>query len=124
MYKLIVAGSRNYNDYSEFKKLIDDNMRRILKVNNASDIEFVSGGCRGVDKMGEKYAEENGMNVKVFEADWKKYGKSAGPIRNSEMADYGDALIAFFNGESKGTLDMINKAKKKKMPITIINIPS
>jgi hypothetical protein len=64
------------------------------------------------------------MNVKVFEADWKKYGKSAGPIRNSEMADYGDALIAFFNGESKGTLDMINKAKKKKMPITIINIPS
>jgi hypothetical protein len=124
MYKLIVAGSRNYNDYSEFKKLIDDNMRRILKVNNASDIEFVSGGCRGVDKMGEKYAEENGMNVKVFEADWEKYGKSAGPIRNSEMADYGDALIAFFNGESKGTLDMINKAKKKKMPITIINIPS
>ena len=124
MYKLIVAGSRNYNDYSEFKKLIDDNIRRILKVNNASDIEFVSGGCRGVDKMGEKYAEENGMNVKVFEADWKKYGKSAGPIRNSEMADYGDALIAFFNGESKGTLDMINKAKKKKMPITIINIPS
>jgi hypothetical protein len=69
--------------------------------------EIVSGGARGVDRLGERYARKRGLPCKVFPAQWAKYGKSAGPIRNAEMAKYTDYGVAVWDGVSRGTANMI-----------------
>src|SRR5689334_17588586 len=69
--------------------------------------EVVSGGARGVDRVGEYWAMTHGISCLVFEADWEKYGKRAGPLRNAAMAKYADALIAVWDGKSRGTANMI-----------------
>lgn len=113
--KVIIAGSRSFSDY----QLLKENCKQILK--SETDIEIVSGTANGADKLGERFANEFGYSIKEFPADWKKFGKSAGYIRNSEMADYGDCLIAFWDGVSKGTKHMIDLAKKKNLKIYVIN---
>jgi len=86
------------------------------------DIEqVVSGTARGADRVGEQFAERFGIELKRFPADWKRWGKSAGAIRNAEMAEYADALIAFWDGESKGTQHMIKVATKKGLEVSVIN---
>jgi len=69
--------------------------------------EIVSGGARGVDRLGERYARQRGLPCTVFPAQWGKYGKSAGPIRNAEMAKYADYGVAVWDGESRGTAHML-----------------
>jgi hypothetical protein len=112
--KVIIAGSRDFDDYELLRKYCD----HVLQ--NQTEIEIVSGTARGADQLGERYAKERGYPVKQFPADWNK-GKSAGYIRNEEMAKYGDALIAFWNGMSKGTEHMINLAKQYNLKIKICN---
>ncbi len=114
--KLIVAGSREFNDYNLLKKSIQENFLR-YEVE-----EIVSGTARGADTLGEQFAKEYNIQVKQFPANWDLYGKSAGYRRNAEMADYADALIAFWNGESKGTMHMINLAKEKNLKVVIIRV--
>jgi len=80
---------------------------------------LISGGCKGVDKLAEKWAEENDIEVEVYEADWDTYGRSAGPRRNEEMAQNADALVAIWDGESRGTKNMIQMAMKYKIDIYI-----
>jgi hypothetical protein len=75
--------------------------------------EVVSGTARGADRAGEEWAIANQIPVRRFPADWNRYGKSAGPRRNEEMANYADALVAFWDGKSKGTKHMIETAKRK-----------
>jgi predicted Rossmann fold nucleotide-binding protein DprA/Smf involved in DNA uptake len=111
--KVIIAGSRDFNDYEAVKKYAD----HILS--NQSEIEIVSGGANGVDKLGEQYAKEKGYKLTIFKADWNKYGKSAGPKRNAQMAEYADALIAFWDGESRGTKNMIELAEKHKLKFMV-----
>lgn len=77
--------------------------------------EVVSGGAKGVDTLGETWAIKNGVSIKRFPAEWEKYGISAGHIRNRKMGDYADALIAIWDGNSKGTKGMIDYAKEKKL---------
>ena len=89
-------------------------------LSNKTSIEIVSGAANGADKLGEKYASEKEYSIKQFPADWNKYGKSAGYKRNEEMARYADALIAFWDGESKGTKHMIDLANKYNLKINII----
>lgn len=113
--KVIIAGGRNYSDYTELCNICD----AVLK--GTSDIEIVSGTARGADSLGERYALERGHDLKKFPADWSKYGKSAGYIRNKQMAEYADGLIAFWDGESKGTLHMINLAKERSLKVRIYN---
>ena len=113
--KVIIAGSRDFDDYEVLRNYCD----HVLQ--NQTDIEIVSGTARGADQLGERYAKERGYSVKQFPADWDKHGRSAGYIRNEEMAKYGDALIAFWNGMSKGTEHMINLAKQYKLKIRICN---
>ena len=79
----------------------------------------ISGGARGADSLGERWANENKKELLRFPADWGKYGRAAGHIRNAEMAKNADALIAIWDGESRGTKDMINKAKKHGLQIYI-----
>ena len=110
--KVIIAGSRGFDDYEMLCKVCDHMLSR------QTEIEIVSGAARGADLLGERYAKERGMFVKKFPADWS-IGKSAGFIRNSQMADYSDALICFWDGESKGSKHMINLAKEKNLKIKI-----
>jgi hypothetical protein len=112
--KVIIAGGRDFNDYEKLRTYCD----HILE--DQTEIEIVSGTAKGADQMGERYAIERGYKVTRFPADWSK-GKSAGYIRNEEMAKYGDALIAFWNGHSMGSKHMINLAKQYDLKIRIFN---
>lgn len=84
--------------------------------------EVVSGGARGADFLGEQWAKRNNISYTVFTANWDRYGKAAGPIRNELMASYAEALIAFPAKDSVGTYDMIRKAKKKGLKVFIVNL--
>lgn len=84
--------------------------------------EVVSGGCRGVDQAGEEWARLRGIPIKVFPADWKQFGKSAGFRRNAEMASYAEALVAVWDGKSPGTRNMIEVAKKAGLKVYVADI--
>jgi predicted Rossmann fold nucleotide-binding protein DprA/Smf involved in DNA uptake len=114
-FKVVIAGSRGFNDYNLLKKKLD------LILNDISiPIEIVSGGARGADKLGERYAKEKRYLIKRFIPDWN-IGKHAGLIRNEEMAKYADACICFYDGESNGTGHMIKMAKKYNLKLRVIN---
>jgi len=111
--KTIIAGSRNCYDF----KIV---LNAIKESGFADEItEVVSGGALGVDKLGEKFAHKFDIPLKIFLADWKKYDKAAGPIRNREMSEYADALIAVWNGKSRGTANMIEEAKKRNLKMFV-----
>ena len=84
------------------------------------DVQVVCGCARGADTLGKQFAEELGLKVLEYPADWDKYGKRAGYIRNEEMAKISNALIAFWDGESRGTKHMIDLAKEYGLPTRII----
>lgn len=106
MFKVIIAGSRTFSDY----KLLATTCDHMLQ--NQDDVEVVSGKePKGADKLGELYAEEKGYRVEEFPAHWSQFGNAAGPLRNKQMAEYADALIAFWDGKSRGTLNMIQVAR-------------
>jgi len=85
--------------------------------------EVISGGARGIDQAGEEWAYWSGERpVKKFPADWDKHGKSAGYIRNKEMAEYADELLAIWDGHSKGTLNMITEMQKLDKPVHIMEV--
>ena len=113
MFRVIIAGGRKFKDYKRLCGYCDHLLQ------NQKDIEIVSGAAMGADKLGEKYAEERGYQIKRFPASWDRYGKSAGYIHNEEMAKYADALIAFWDGETKGTKHMIDLAEKHNLKIRI-----
>ena len=117
--KVVIAGCRDYNNYNEAKNFIDLCLRDIKKDN---EIVIVSGGAGGADALGEQYAKENGFAVEKYPADWKNYGKSAGPKRNKQMAEVSDYVICFWDEESKGTKSMIDYARKCGKPVKIKKI--
>jgi len=111
---VIIAGSRKITDYKIVKATIENSGFNIT--------QLISGHCPlGVDTLGEKWAIENNIPIKIFPANWKNYGPAAGPIRNSQMIEYSDALIAIWDGTSKGTKDIIKKAKKKGLKIYLLD---
>lgn len=111
--KLIIAGSRDFNNYNLLEKTV-------LEYYDLSDIdEVVSGTARGADTLGEQFAAKYNIPVTKFPALWDVYGKSAGYRRNVEMGLYGDALIAFWDGFSKGTRLMIDIAREKNLEVII-----
>ena len=114
MYKVIVAGSRNFNDYN----LMSEKLNYYFQ--NRNDIVIVSGTCYGADKLGEKYAKEHNLGLLQFPADWNKYGKSAGYRRNLQMAEQADACVVFWDGESKGSKHMIDIAKKHNLALRVV----
>ena len=118
MIKVIIAGTRDFNDYAFLKKNVDYFLQGINP--NNEEIEIVSGNARGADKLGERYAKEHNLPVKLFPANWDKYGKRAGYLRNQEMANYSDMLIAFWDEKSKGTKHMIDIAKKQGLTVIVV----
>lgn len=113
--KLIIAGSRHFDEDFVYSEIV------MLRINDNSVVadatEIVSGGCSGVDKAGEAYAEFYDVPVKRFMADWSKLGKSAGPIRNKKMAEYADALLLVWDGRSRGSSNMKYEMQKLGKPV-------
>lgn len=116
-FKVIIAGTRFFNDYSLLKETAD----RLLadKITAGYGIVIVSGGCAGADVLGERYAKENGYSIDRYPAEWQKHGRKAGIMRNAVMADNADALIAYWDGISRGTKNMIDEARKKGLAVRV-----
>ena len=116
MIKCIIAGSRTFNDYALLKKILAG----FFSTMDPKDVEIVSGTARGADQLGERYAKEHSLTVQRFHAEWNRYGRSAGYRRNEVMAQYATHLIAFWDGESRGTKHMIDLAKKANLSVYVV----
>lgn len=114
--KIIVAGGRDLDD----QEFADQNLDYVLSDCQQEELEFVCGEAKGADECGKRYALRRGKKVKSFPANWSLNGKAAGPIRNEEMARYADVLIAFWDGVSRGTKDMINRAQQHGLIVLVI----
>lgn len=115
MFNVIIAGTRTFTDYDLLCRKCD------FYFQNRKPTAIICGEAKGADTLGRRYAIEHGINVLSFPADWDRYGKSAGYIRNQQMAEKADALIAFWNDESKGTRNMIDVARKKGLHCRIVH---
>jgi hypothetical protein len=118
--KLIIAGSRNFNDYDTLDK---ETTRFIEFICNEFDKKvdtIISGGAKGADTLGERYAKEHKLNILKMPAEWDKYGKSAGYKRNVSMAKEAEAVICFWDGQSKGTKHMIDIGQEHNLIVRVI----
>jgi len=123
MTRIIIAGSRKFNDYEKMLKTLDE--LGINLINTIDPIEIVSGHASGADSLGERFAKAYNYPLKIFQADWDKYGRAAGPVRNEQMAKYAaeadrGILIAFPIGISKGTRNMIKLAKQYGLEVEVV----
>lgn len=114
MFRLIIAGGRDFDNYEALKKSVD---YLLSHVND--EIVVVCGMAKGADTLGERYAKEHNYKVLYFPADWDRLGRRAGIVRNEEMAQNADALIAFWDGKSRGTKNMIETAQKYKLDVRV-----
>lgn len=119
-YKVVVFGSRDFDDY----ELLCDKLVVYFQGADLTigEVEIVEGGARGADNLAMRFAEEYNLKHTQFPADWDKHGKSAGYIRNSEMAKYCDFGIAFWDGKSKGTKSMIEKLERLNKEVIVIHV--
>lgn len=126
--RIIVAGGRDFADYNLlFNSLMDvlTDLEETNTVENKSQIEFISGTCRGADVLGEQFAYNFEYSVKRFPAKWDELGKRAGYVRNCDMAKYASGadigiLVAFWDGISKGTRNMIDIAKRYGLGVKVV----
>ncbi len=113
--KVIIAGGRDFTDRELLIAALED-----FDTDYGGIAEVVSGGARGADMQGEWWADLTGLPCTKFPAKWKEFGVSAGYRRNVEMAEYADGLLAFWDGESKGTKHMIDIAMKQNLAIRVV----
>jgi len=116
-YRLAIIGSRNFSDY----ELLCDEMKKLPKPQM-----IVSGGARGADTLGKKYGDSNGVPVQVFPALWHpdgeggKFDRAAGMKRNVDIVNESNAVLAFWDGDSTGTMHSINLAIQKKKHVRVV----
>lgn len=117
MYRVIVAGGRNFTDYTLMEKNLDAAL-----VNRLPHVVIIHGDCKGADRLSEIYAKARGLQYERVPAEWDKYGDSAGPKRNEEMArdKQADACVVFWDGKSRGSWNMIKMAKKYKLALRVV----
>lgn len=115
-YKLIIAGGRDFCDYEKLKIAAAATVYNI----NAVRVTVISGTALGADRLGEVFAKELNLPLMRFPADWSSNGKAAGYIRNRQMAEVADGLLAFWDGKSKGTKHMIDIATKKGLDVKVV----
>ena len=115
-YKVIVAGCRDFADY----ELLKEKCNFYLQNKKKEEIVVVSGHASGADALGERYARERGYELELYPADWKTHGMAAGPIRNAQMASVAHALIAFWDGKSRGVMNMIDTVKKHNLHVAVV----
>lgn len=114
--KLAIVGCRDYNDYDLFRAKCDEFL------SSHSVDEIISGGATGADAMAERYAAEHNIKTTIFKADWGRFGKRAGPLRNREIVHAADHVLAFWDLRSAGTRSTILIAREVGKPVDIINI--
>lgn len=117
--RVVVAGCRNYTDYDDARKYIEFCLSDIM---DKYEIVIISGGCRGADMLGERFARERNLAIERYCARWDLYGKKAGPKRNKEMAQRCDYAICFWDGKSRGTGLMIKFIRELNKPLRIKRI--
>jgi hypothetical protein len=110
--KVGVVGSREFDDYEQLEHVLN-------QLNNVTCI--VSGGAKGADSLGEKYADENGLEKIIHLPDWDTHGKGAGFVRNTAIVRDADLVVAFWDGKSRGTRDTISKTFNSTVPLLIIH---
>jgi len=108
---VLVCGSRDVTNYMAVEDAITESGYVITKL--------ISGAARGVDSLAVQWAKDNNIPYEEFPADWEKYGRKAGYLRNEEMVNKADAVIAVWDGVSKGTGHSITIASKKKIPVFV-----
>ena len=115
MKKYIVAGGRDFRDRNRLNMILE------MYVRHFDLTTIISGAAKGVDSLASDFAKAFDYIVELeeFPADWKMHGSSAGPIRNQQMAQAGDGLIAVWDGRSRGTKDMIEKATRSNLEVHI-----
>lgn len=114
VFRVIIAGGRDFNNYENLASAMD-----LYLTNQKKKIVIVCGMAKGADMLGERYAKERGYEIAYFPAEWNRYGRSAGMVRNIQMAYNADAVCAFWDGKSRGTKHMIDTAIERNLPVTI-----
>ena len=113
MAKIVVAGGRTYTNTGMVFICLE-------KIVQKGDV-IISGHAKGVDMMGELYAQKNNLACEIYPAEWDKYGRSAGPRRNEQMAQIADKVVVFWDFKSRGTKNMVDMAKKYKKELFIFD---
>ena len=116
-FRVIIAGTRAFGDYGLLCRTCD---RLLAEKRQTHHITVVSGTARGADTLGERYAHERGFAVKRFVPDWERLSTRAGLVRNCEMARNADALVAFWDGISRGTAHMVGEARRRGLAVRVI----
>lgn len=119
-YKVIVAGGRDFADYAYLKEKLDEVFASLGDL-DSHPIEIISGMAKGADTLGIRYAEEHKLTMVLYPANWKKYPRMAGILRNMNMLVTATHLVAFWDGKSHGTKHMIEIAKAKGIPVWIFD---
>jgi len=113
--KIAVVGSRNFDDFKLFKKVMDEFLAKY------DEVEFISGGASGADELAFLYAKENFLPIKIYFANWKRFKKAAGYKRNKQIWQEADIGIAFWDGKSKGTTHSFKLSKEFEKEIFVYN---
>ena len=118
MFKVIIAGGRDFTN----TQYAADTLVKLVEEDKLPDtFTVISGNARGADKVGEYLAELWDLPLEIYPANWDKHGKSAGYIRNKQMADIADVLVAFWDSKSRGTAHMISTMQKQHKPVFVIH---
>ena len=120
--KIAIIGSRFTIIDDSYKNIYYPIILKCLSRLNLDDVEIVSGGAKGIDSVAEKFAHDYGVDFKLFPADWDKYGKSAGMIRNKELINYSNLAIVFWDNKSKGTANSLKLLKDNKIAFRLFDM--
>lgn len=112
--KVVICGSRGFSDMALLRK------KMCAFLSQWGDVVIISGAARGADALGELFADEMGFDVIRFPAEWSKYGRAAGVLRNDVMCSVADAVVCFWDGVSRGSADMIRRAADKGVPVRVV----
>lgn len=115
--RIIIAGSRTITGKAGAMEVLGSFTEAIAEWGPLVVTEIVTGGAKGVDEIGKRFAEKFGLAHREFPADWDKHGKRAGYLRNVEMAEHADALVLVWDGKSAGSRMMKEIAEKRGMPV-------
>ena len=116
-FRVAIVGGRKFNDYQMLRKAVDHMLQK--KIAEGFKIVILDGGAIGADALGKKYALERGFEVCTHKADWDLHGKSAGYRRNEVMSNDADAVIAFWDQQSRGTAHMIRYTQSRNKPVQV-----
>ncbi len=117
MIRLAIVGTREYSNYEEFEKIVDQHIGDIGR-----PAFIVSGGARGIDSLAERYAKEHKINTEIYHPDWKRHGKAAALIRNTDIISNATHVLALPGPSSRGTYDAIRKAIDRGKILKIVEV--